>query len=232
MDSVTALLSDPQYSDYRQVWASQGPPPCYSDLGVSPEETEIIAFVAEVIQVTLYYSLLLPCLSVYRLGMWFWNDFRPRLREVRRHRATEKAVENGTPKPVAQRKRSLTLPLPIGNENHVPSKMRHTIEKTQVTKDQSQSTLFGRIPFEIREMIYQHALANSMHVHIFRRTDRRLGCYQCYSKHRKAHDLMKVLPGVDHPERSVTSAGAWIPGRCDDEESNRLLPLLKTCRRV
>jgi len=142
--------------------------------------------------------------------------------EASRCRAEKTKLQKEAPKPMGRRKRALTLPLPDQRNDVLPWK------PAQRTEDQSQSAFFGRLPYEIREMIYEYALAGSMHIHIFRRTDRRLGHYKCYREHRPLQETYYDY----HGKACRSSTEAWIPRRWKDDQISEVLPLLRTCRRV
>ncbi|KAL8679873.1 MAG: hypothetical protein Q9186_003893 [Xanthomendoza sp. 1 TL-2023] len=160
----------------------------------------------------------------------FLTDFLPTAiyePKLAQREATELCQETPKPLPVA-RKRSLTLPLPIQKRRLFWQNME------QKTADQSQSTLFGRLPLEVRELIYQHYLIASDDdrcLHIFRRTDSRLGHYICTGGH-ESHSHMPLREwGYDR----ISCTRAWEK---KDESSHQplfsssVLPLLKTCRRA
>jgi len=138
----------------------------------------------------------------------------------------KKTLKTEAPKPLGKRKRALTLPL-LNQPRGVLSR-----KPAQCTKDQSQSTFFGRIPYEIREMIYEYAFAGFLHIHIFRRTDRRLGHYICHGKHREGRRPLKEGPDNCCGTACKSSTGAWIPETWVDDHISEVLPLLGTCRRL
>ena len=143
--------------------------------------------------------------------------------------AKRKLLDKESPRPVQQRKRALTLPLQAQKDGIL------RLSKQQRTEDQQQSVFLSRFPYEIREMIYEVALAGSIHMHIFRRTDRRLGHYKCHTRHRSENRLLKPNPKPStssSPEPCRSLSGAWITGRFKDREARELVPLLRTCRRV
>lgn len=154
-----------------------------------------------------------------------------RIQEAQR-KGIERSLRQEAPIPLPSRRRALTLPsLPCPAGSGRPERTRQT------TADQSQSVLYGRFPAEIREMIYEYALCDFTHIHLFRRQDNRLGHYKCHSIHRPHSELLR--PGIyDTGElkgfcySALTCTKAWIPGRWQDNEITELLPLLKTCRRV
>lgn len=145
-----------------------------------------------------------------------------------RRRAVEQGLEKEAPVFLPPRRRALTLPLPSSPLDSVPGEVK------QNTEDQSKSLFFGRLPLEVREMIYKYHLCNSTHIHIFRRRDNRLGHYQCHAAHRADSELLIredfIGEGGRHP--AVTCTNAWIPGRWKDDQLAEKLPLLKACRRA
>lgn len=120
------------------------------------------------------------------------------------------------------RKRALSIPLPTTETPFW--------RKGQETCDQLQSTFFGQLPLEIRELIYKFYLTpDGDPMHVFRRTDRRLGHYLCTFGPESHSHYPKVEWGYGNPSQTR----AWK--RTTDEKpqfSNNLLPLLKTCRRT
>lgn len=154
-----------------------------------------------------------------------------RMQETRL-KVIEKSLRQEAPIPLPSRRRALTLPLPP-----CPARSGRPSRTRQTTADQLQSVLYGRFPAEIREMIYEYALCDFTHIHLFRRRDNRLGHYKCYSVHRPDSQLLRPgiydageAKGCKYP--ALTCTEAWIPGRWQDNEITELLPLLKTCRRV
>ena len=137
-------------------------------------------------------------------------------------RSRVETVKKESPAPLPIRKRTLTSPLPT------PEKSLLHVRRKQRTVDQLQSTFFASLPLEIRETIYEYALT-AMHTHIFRRTDCRLGHWQCHSRHRKLHD---PAPGHLCYFDCKSSSGAFIPEKMSEGNIGNILPLLRTCRRV
>lgn len=140
--------------------------------------------------------------------------------EQEKKRAAE--LRNEAPKSLPTvRKRSLTLPLSQGRTG--------LWQRKQETADQLQSTLFGQIPLEVRELIYKHYLTPAERcVHIFRRTDQRLGHYLCTGE----HDSHSHMPLRDWGYNHISSTRAWEKDEHQPPSaSSSLLPLLKTCRR-
>lgn len=147
--------------------------------------------------------------------------------QASRHRAEQKrTLKREAPRSLGKRKRALTLPLPDQRSGLLSR------ELAQCTEDQLQSIWFGRFPYEIREMIYDYALTGFLHIHIFRRTDRRLGHYICHSKHREGRRPLKEGPDNCCRTACESSTGAWIPETWVDDHISEVLPLLGTCRRL
>lgn len=128
-------------------------------------------------------------------------------------------LEQERPRPLpTSRKRSLTIPSVCASASF--------LKRRKATSDQSQSTLFGRLPFEIRQMIYKHYLAGSEYLYIYRRTNNRLGHCRNDNKYRV------ICPpglswGFDH-----TVTGAWDVTEDPNRDRDDLLSLLMTCRRA
>lgn len=112
---------------------------------------------------------------------------------------------------LAQRKRSLTLPLLPGAQ--------------QTTADQLQSALFTVLPPEIRDMIYQEVLNGGTDVvHVTK-------------KERKPLQLVRCREKCSMEYNYKCSAGEWLnvirsPLEREDDSEQGVLPLLLTCRRV
>ncbi|KAL8789321.1 MAG: hypothetical protein Q9213_001244 [Squamulea squamosa] len=177
-------------------------------------------------------TVISPIICIY--GIWLVSTGQSlkscgttRMQHARR-KAEKRILRQEAPTPLSLRKRALTLPLPVESPAFLSKKVIRS------TKDQLQSAFFGRLPLEIREMIYRYALCNFVHIHIYRRQDKRLGHYKCRSVHRPESHVLnpeyQAGQGCGYP--SVTSTGAWIPGRWQDGDITELLPLLKTCRRL
>lgn len=138
-----------------------------------------------------------------------------------------KALPTEAPRALpAVRKRALTLPLSQPRSYF----SEHLWQRKQTTADQLQSSLFGRFPLEVRELIYEYYLAPPERcVHVFRRPDRRLGHYLCTA----GHESHSHMPLRDWGYDQISCTRAW---RKDDRRlplaSSTLLPLLKTCRRA
>lgn len=140
-------------------------------------------------------------------------------------RKEERLLQREAPPPLpAVRKRALSIPLPD------PKGQGWWRKGRQSTLDQAQSSLFGRLPLEVRELIYRFYLApDGRPMHLFRRTDRRLGHCVCTDGHESHSHYPKLGWGYGDPSRTR----AWK--RTSTEEpvhSNNLLPLLKSCRRL
>lgn len=136
-----------------------------------------------------------------------------------RWRNLEKDLEQERPSPLPpSRKSSLTIPDVCASASF--------LKRRKATSDQLQSTFFGRLPFEIREMIYMHYLAGSEDLYIYRRTDNRLG--HCRSDNRYREMCPPGLCwGFDH-----TVTGAWDVAGAPNRDRDDLLSLLMTCRRA
>lgn len=144
----------------------------------------------------------------------------------------QRQLEEEAPRPLpAARKRALTIP-------DVPPEAS-LLERRKLTQDQLQSTFFGQCPLEIREKIYDYALAGSDHIHVYRREDRRLGLYTCNKWHQETwptpeHDLTRYgncPPGLTAGDNQ-TESGAWIVPRECNKAQNNMLSLPKTCRKL
>lgn len=155
--------------------------------------------------------------------MGFYRDTVAMQRERQQRKMKELRKETPPALP-AVRKRSLTLPLS-------PTTTRFWERKQQGTADQLQSSLFGRCPLEIRQLIYKYYLScDERCVHVFRRTDRRLGHYLCnHTRHSHYH----TPPPQDWGYSQMTLTATWQTDmNIVPKFSNRILPLLKTCQRV
>jgi len=150
-----------------------------------------------------------PCGTGNRSALLCWE----------REKCLKKALKQERPRLLpSSRKRSLTLPDVCASASF--------LKRRKATSDQSQSTLFGKLPFEIREMIYKHYFAGSEYLYIYRRTDNRLGHYRCDNKYGQ------MCPpglswGFDH-----TVTDAWNVAGNPDRDRDDLLSLLITCRRA
>lgn len=160
-------------------------------------------------------------------GQCLWSYFSPTgqgftSRQV--HKKSQRLFEKEAPRPLpAVRKRALSIPLP-------QTEGRSFWRKEQKTLDQAQSSLFGRLPLEVRELIYGFYLTpDGGRMHVFRRTDRRLGHCFC-TKGPESHSHYPNSDwGYDNPSRTR----AWQRNASERPVcSNDLLPLLKSCRRV
>lgn len=148
------------------------------------------------------------------------------------HSELQRQLGKEAPRPLpAARKRALTIP-DVSPEASL-------LDGRRTTQDQLQSTFFGQCPLEIREMIYDYALAGSDHVHVYRREDRRLGFYACNKWHQETwpapeHDLTRYgncPPGLANGH-DQTESGAWIVPRERNKAPNDVLSLLKACRKL
>ncbi|KAI4220584.1 MAG: hypothetical protein LQ349_008051 [Xanthoria aureola] len=145
--------------------------------------------------------------------------------DLQLRRKDERLLEKEAPRPLpAVRKRALTIPLPETEGRSWWRKGR------QGTLDQAQSSLFGRLPLEVRELIYRFYLApDGRRIHLFRRTDRRLGHCVCTDGPDSHSYFPKLDWGYDDPSRTR----AWKRYSAEKPvHSNNLLPLLKSCRRL
>ena len=111
----------------------------------------------------------------------------------------------------------------------------------QRTDNQLQSELFACIPVEVRQMIFRYVLSSYLHLHIFRRTDKRLGHYKCHSTHRHITDVVirrsigteaGFCTDLGSSHRAVSPSGAWKPGTRKDDQLMELLSLLMICRKA
>lgn len=198
-------------------------------IGRPKSKTRKAAKAAFIVSCVALVPLILPLLCVLA-GIECICDrckiVKGRVRASRHVADEEQTLRKEAPKSLGIRKRALTLPLPDERSAALSR------EPTQCTIDQSQSTFFGRVPYEIREMIYGHAFAAPLHIHIFRRTDRRLGHYICHNEHRERRPLRKTDVGNCCGTTCTSSSGAWIPGTWVDDHVSDVLPLLRTCRRM
>ena len=138
------------------------------------------------------------------------------------------ALQKEAPEPLPPRPRPLTprmlhdslLALPLREDRQMSARL--------------QSPLFGRLPTEIRSMIYEYVLTDFIHIHIFRRADNRLGHYKCYTQHRNESVLFGLgeLPEIPSAHLPKTVTGAWTPGLWTDHEVSEILPFLISCRRI
>lgn len=136
-----------------------------------------------------------------------------------RQKILKREEEHERPKPLPKwRKRSLTIPNVCASASF--------LKRRKATSDQSQSALFGRLPFEIREMIYKYYFAGSEYLYIYRRADNRLGHCRCDNKYG-----VMCPPGLswgfDH-----TVTDAWNVAGNTNRDRDDLLSLLMTCRRA
>lgn len=140
------------------------------------------------------------------------------------HDSIHDSIPPKPPKPLRRtRKRALTPPLPEF-ESSIPRPFR----KKQVTYDQSQSPLFGNLPYEIRRLIYELVLAprdgRELHVGIEGRRVRSTRCWEGGAS----------VAGWDHacwyPEGHMYGNEQFLASiEQGDKES---LGLLRCCRRV
>ena len=127
--------------------------------------------------------------------------------------------KHGPPIPLpVQRKRALTLPIPPDADN------KNLLgRQKQKTYDQSQSTLFSKLPGEVRTMIYREVLCGPVPiVHIVTKRNRKLGHIRCRGL--KKYDIDESSDSYMH---TIGSPGSDIR-----ERDGSLLPLLQSCRRM
>ncbi|KAL8709515.1 MAG: hypothetical protein Q9220_005757 [cf. Caloplaca sp. 1 TL-2023] len=142
----------------------------------------------------------------------------------------QKALLREAPRPLpALRKRAVTIPLSPSNSES----SQWFWQKGQKSNDQLQSSFFGELPLEVRELIYKHYVTSSAEhggpVHIFRRNDRRLGHGRCTEGPESHSHMPNQDWGYDKPSRTR----AWIKANNTSLKANcSLLSLLKTCRRA
>lgn len=177
--------------------------------------------------------LLMPCyipiaciVCVFLGGRCFWKmcTAKPTTDAERQlYMRDQKLFRKETPPSLpAVRKRALTIPLqPKGTA---------IWKQKQKTLDQLQSPLFGQLPLEVRELIYTFYLTpDERPLHIFRRTDRRLGHCICTSGPDSHSHMPRKDWGYDHPSRTRAWQRDMNP---KPTKTNNLLPLLKSCRRA
>ncbi|KAL8725490.1 MAG: hypothetical protein Q9166_007310 [cf. Caloplaca sp. 2 TL-2023] len=151
----------------------------------------------------------------------------PRGRQERAASEQQKKAQKSFNKEAPQslpviRKRALTIPLAKGNT--------HFWERKQKTSDQLQSLFFGRLPLEVRDLVYRFYLTpDGLPLHLFRRTDKRLGhCFCTFGPESHSH-----MPQVEWGYQDLSRTRAWrVYDNPRPPYSNHLLPLLKTCRRA
>ena len=147
--------------------------------------------------------------------------------QQRIHKNRERRCLEETPNFLGPRDRAFTLPFRGKISDSLPAEQRNDC--------QSQSLFFAHLPLEIREVIYCYVLSSFLHIHIYRRQDKRLGHYKCHKAHRYDESLLHRgsfcgEAGSRHP--ALTPTNAWIPGRWNDNQIRELLPLFKACRRM
>ena len=147
------------------------------------------------------------------------NGYRSAVKHWERQKVLKEMLKEEAPSPLPhRRKRALTIPMVAPSASFIKSR--------KATSSQQQSNLLGLLPFEIREKVYVYTLGASEHIHLYRRTDRRLGHYPCNGEHHQT-----CPPGLSWG-LDQTLSGAWDVGGNTDRERNDLLSLLLTCRRA
>ena len=150
----------------------------------------------------------------------------PDMHELARRARGEPAMD---PLP-RKRKRALTNPLPpLDSIEGMSSSIRRSRQRTD---DQSTSSFLSRLPFEIRQIIYEQVLAggDGSVVHILRKQGR-LGHWRC-----RMQDGLEIC---DSKGRRCVEG--WLSyktkvwhldktGRLDLITDDGLVPLLRTCR--
>ena len=148
-----------------------------------------------------------PCGTGHRTAMRRWE--------------IEKALKKEAPVPLpATRKRTLTI---MPDASPQPSLLWR---RRKATSNQLQSNFFGRLPLEIRSMVYAFTLVGSDHVHVHRRADRRLSHYGCGEQDGKMCPTGSSWPSVR------TISGAVTVGGKPDGDRHDLLSFLMACRRM
>lgn len=123
-----------------------------------------------------------------------------------------------------QLQREIPYPLPIVRERAL-SIAADAVGGVEVSA-QLQSAMFGKLPLEMREIIYKYYLGGDEGVcrHIVRRTDNRLGYGLC-TGNTSHHWMLPLQWGYD----GFSCTGAW---KRSDGGGDNFLALLKTCRRM
>lgn len=154
------------------------------------------------------------------------RNFIAEVEHARADLAERELLSEAPPMLPVIRKRALTIPLPP-----IPI-ARQLWQKAPETYDQSQSSFFRRLPPEVREQIYRICLVpDQRSLHIFRRTDKRLGHYFCTNEN-GMHRLPQLFKWEFYKE-PYGGTGAWRKEmNIRSEESSSLLSLIKTCRRA
>ena len=141
-----------------------------------------------------------PCGTGHRRAMRQWEE--------------RKALKKEAPAPLpARRKRALTIPDVSPNAS--------LLKRRKATSSQMQATLCGRLPLEIRNMIYAFTLAGFDSVHVYRRADRRLG-----------HSVCEEFSSEYYWCPDQTISGALDVRKEVNRDRDDLLSLLMTCRKM
>jgi len=172
------------------------------------------------------------CLKIYDL-YWTSKTRRPPYLHGLARRATGAAPLDSALPLAPRRKRTLTGPLPSLESMHG---MSDSIRRArQKTADQSMSPFLGKLPFELRQIIYEEVLAggdDGRVVHIIRK-HKRLGHWRC-----RIQDGLKLCE-----TQSLRCISGWLAykarvwtadkaGRLELRTDDGLLPLLRTCRAI
>ena len=171
------------------------------------------------------------CLKMYD-DHWA-SKFRspPNIHELARRARGESPLD--APVPLSRkRKRALTNPLPdIELIQSIPDSVRRSRQRND---DQKTCLFLTKLPFEIRQLIYEEVLAGGggSVVHIFRKHSR-LGHWRCRIQTGDGVGLcdskgQRCLEGWLSYKARVWSADR--AGRIDIITDGGLLPLLRTCR--
>ncbi|KAK3178546.1 hypothetical protein OEA41_000683 [Lepraria neglecta] len=159
-------------------------------------------------------------------------------RERAEQRAREEVHRKNAPRPLPEtRKRALTAPLPlteevscsgeISNPKNWLSKVQSKVDGMQRTFDQSKSSLFSKLPPEVRRLIYTEVFVGNLPiVHIVRKY-RRLGHLHCINK-----CTTRLIRLEDSCWGISDLTGDWIPGPTKAKTDGGMIPLLLACRRI
>jgi hypothetical protein len=187
---------------------------------------EALSQASDMLRMTVCLRPIIWCLRLYDDHIACKLRRPPDMRELA-GRACEEPAMDPLPR---RRKRALTDPLPALE----PSQgMAYSIRRSRQRTDcQTMSSFLTKLPFEIREMIYEQVLAggDGSVVHILRKQGR-LGHWRCRmqdglelcdSKGRRCIEgWLSYKTKVWHLDRS---------GRLDLITDDGLVPLLRTCR--
>lgn len=200
-----------------------------TDVDVSRRKSSIPTRVWEAARTTVCLNPVIWCLRVYDDNFASKVRRTPDVHDLARRARGEPALH---PLP-RRRKRALTAPLPPLEPTQ---SMSYTIRRSrQRTDPQAMSSFLTKLPFEIRQMIYEQVLAGGDGcevVHILRKQGR-LGHWRCRMQHglelcdakgrRCVEGWLSYKTKVWHLDRS---------GRVDLITDDGLVPLLRTCRLV